>query len=336
QFANTLEWIFSKVIVYNYYTLRQPQEEEGADSEGIAKTSDRPAGGLVQYAVYAIAVILILNSFELDYVLFHFERIDFKISSIVYGILIFILAQLIVWVLVNLVLFNYYKRRDIDAGSRFAISQLLKYIIYVVAAFMILESFGIRMTVIWGGAAALLVGVGLGLQQTFNDLLSGILLLFERTVEVGDMVQMDGLIGTVRKIGLRTSLVETNDNVAVIVPNSQLVTDKVINWSHADDKVRFRVDIGVAYGSDTALVKKLLVIAAKENPYVMDKPRPTVRFVGFGDSSLDFQLLFWSRNFLVIEDIKSDLRFAIDKAFRENNVEIPFPQRDVWIRKSGE
>ncbi|MEO1516067.1 MAG: mechanosensitive ion channel domain-containing protein [Bacteroidota bacterium] len=332
QFAYTLDWIISKVLLYNYYSLREQDETEGPKNGQIDATR-QPASRLVQATVYTLAAIFIISNFDLDYRLVELDSITIRVSGIAYSLLIFLLARLFIWVLVNLVLFNYYRRKDVDTGSRYAFNQLLKYVVYIFAAFLILESVGIQMTVIWGGAAALLVGVGLGLQQTFNDLLSGVLLLFERTVEVGDMVQIEGLIGTVRKIGLRTSLVETNDNVAVIVPNSKLITEKVINWSHVDDKVRFRISIGVAYGSDTKLVRELLTQVATENLYVMDKPRPTVRFIGFGDSSLDFQLLFWSRNFIVIEDIKSDLRFAIDEAFRKNGVEIPFPQRDVWIKQ---
>ena len=178
-----------------------------------------------------------------------------------------------------------------------------------------------------------MVGVGLGLQQTFNDLLSGILLLFERTVEVGHMVKIGEMVGTVKGIGLRTSIIETRENVTVIVPNSKLVTDAVINWSHQDEKVRFIVAVGVAYGSDTEKVKNILLETARDNIYVIRKPAPSVRFVNFGDSSLDFQLLIWSRNFIVIEDIKSDIRFEIDRKFREEGIVIPFPQRDVWMRR---
>ena len=180
----------------------------------------------------------------------------------------------------------------------------------------------------------MLVGIGLGLQQTFNDLISGIILLFERSVEVGNVVELNGgMIGTVRRIGLRTSLIETRENISVIVPNSKLITDIVTNWSHNDDKARFLIQIGVAYGTDTQLVKKLLLKIARDNVYVLSNPGPTVRFTNFGDSSLDFNLIFWSRNFLVIEDIKSDLRFEINQVFLDNKINIPFPQRDVWIRK---
>ena len=174
----------------------------------------------------------------------------------------------------------------------------------------------------------------MGLQQTFNDLFSGILLLFERTVEVGDVVEIDGDIGNVKQIGLRTSLIETRDNVTLIIPNSKLVMDGIINWTHYDSKVRFKIPVGVAYGTDTEKVRELLLQAA-DHPRILDRPASSVRFVNFGDSSLDFELLFYSTNFTGINDVKSDIRFEIDRLFRENAIEIPFPQRDVWIKKEG-
>ncbi|MEL6864321.1 MAG: mechanosensitive ion channel domain-containing protein [Bacteroidota bacterium] len=332
QLARLMDWIISKVLIYNYYRSRFPEESDLEQKIAENKLESR-ASRNVQYTVYVLAIILILQSFELDYTLVPFQNYDFKISNIFIAILIFLIAQLLAWILTQLILYSYYKRQEVDQGSRYAVNQLLTYVIYVMATFMAMDSVGIKMTVIWGGAAALLVGVGLGLQQTFNDLFSGIILLFERSVEVGDIVEINGLIGTVRSINLRTSLVETRAGVAVIVPNSKLITDNVINWSHADDKIRFFLGVGVAYGSDTALVKKLLLLVAKDNQLVLSYPAPIVRFTNFGDSSLDFELHFWSKNYIIIEDIKSDLRFEIDRAFRENDIVIPFPQRDVWLRK---
>ena len=230
-------------------------------------------------------------------------------------------------------LYGYYRQKNINIGSQFAVNQLLKYVIYVIAAFIALDTLGVKMTLIYGGAAALLVGVGLGLQQTFNDFFSGLILLFERTVEVGDTVQIGDNVGTVKKIGLRASIIEGRQNITMIVPNSKMVVDSVTNWSHFDDKVRFSINVGVAYGSDTEQVKELLLAAAKENPYIIEYPAPFVRFVDFADSSLNFQLHFWSRNFIIIEDVKSDLRFKIDALFRANNISIPFPQRDIHIKK---
>ena len=290
-------------------------------------------GSIFRSVLYIGSLFLVLQSFNLDYPLFSNEKYKLRISDIFEAVLIILLARLIIWSLTRVILRSYYNRNKIDTGAQFAVNQLLQYVIYIVAILLAMSSLGLQMTVLWGGAAALLVGLGLGLQQTFNDFFSGLILLFERSVSVGDVVNIEGLIGTVKKIGLRASIVEGRDSISVIVPNSKLVTDNVINWSHYDAKARFTINVGVAYGSDTELVKKILLKVAEGNIYVKKHPTPFVRFTNFGDSSLDFELLFYSRNFIVIEDIKSDLRFEIDKAFRENDISIPFPQRDVWMRK---
>ncbi|MEM8907438.1 MAG: mechanosensitive ion channel domain-containing protein [Bacteroidota bacterium] len=332
QIARLLDWIFSKILLLNYYRSReilQGEKKPTIERPAIEKKASRT----VQYVVYVLAIILILKSFRLES-LFHFGAYSFTITSIFSALLVILIARLLTWVLTQLILYAYYQKNQVNVGSQYAINQLLNYVIYVFAILMAMEIMGINMTVLWGGAAALLVGVGLGLQQTFNDLISGIILLFEGKVEVGNVVMINGgMIGTVRRIGLRTSVVETLDNITVVVPNSKLITENVVNWSYSDDKARFVVMVGVAYGSDTQLVRELLLKVAKNNVYVLQSPAPSVRFTDFGASSLDFQLIFWSRNFWIIEDIKSDLRFEIDRVFRENNITIPFPQRDVWIRK---
>lgn len=332
QVARLLDWIFSKILLYNYYRSRELEvnlEERARNDQSVEVKASRT----IQYAIYVLSIILILKTFRLES-LFRFGEHSFSITSVFSAVLVLLIAQLLAWILTQLILYAYYQKNHVNVGSQYAINQLLKYVIYVFAIFIALEILGINLNVIWGGAAALLVGVGLGLQQTFNDLISGIILLFEGKVEVGNVVEINsGMIGTVKRIGLRTSIVETLDSITVVVPNSKLITENVINWSYFDDKARFMINVGVAYGSDTKLVKELLLKVAKNNVYVLQTPGPFVRFVDFGSSSLDFQLIFWSRNFIVIEDIKSDLRFEIDRVFRENNIIIPFPQRDVWMRK---
>jgi small-conductance mechanosensitive channel len=330
QFAGLLDWVFSRFLLYNFERTRETYEDRELT---IRQTFDeQKITRLVKFSLYVLAVILILQNFT-DYLLFTQGKFELRLSGIFIVIFIILLSQLTAWIITQLVLFGYFRKKEIDLGSQYAINQLVKYVIYIIAFFVAAQALGLQMTVLLGGLAALLVGVGLGLQQTFNDLFSGIILLFERTVEVGQMIEVDGMVGSVKQIGLRTSVVETRDNVTVIVPNSKLVTEKVINWSHYDDKVRFKINVGVAYGSDTKLVKKTLLNVLHDNIYVLDFPNPIVRFTDFADSSLNFELHFWSRNFLIIEDVKSDLRFTIDQAFRDNGIQIPFPQRDIWIRK---
>lgn len=332
QLARLADWAISKILLYNYNKTRK-DESIASDTNLTAANKPGKRSYIVRYLVYIIAVVLVLQNFKLDYHLFSFGETNVKISSLFNVALVMLLANLFAWIITELIMHTYYRRNEVNVGSRYAINQLLKYIIYIIAVFVAIETLGVKMTVVWGGLAALLVGVGLGLQQTFNDLFSGIILLFERTVEVGDVVEVGTLVGTVRRIGLRTSTIESRDNRTVFVPNSKLIMDNVVNWTHNDDKVRFTITVGVAYGSDTEQVKNILIEAAKENIYVLGKPVPSVRFIDFGDSALTFELMIWSRNFIVIEDIKSDLRFEIDRLFRENDIAIPFPQRDVWMRK---
>mgnify|MGYP000060584550 FL=1 len=187
------------------------------------------------------------------------------------------------------------------------------------------------MSIIYGGAAALLVGVGLGLQQTFNDFFSGLVLLFERSVMVGDILEIEGQVGRVLKIGLRASRIETRDSVSMLVPNSKLVNQAVVNWTHYDDIVRFSVNVGVAYGTPSDVVKKLLLEAASTVPEVLEKPEAFVRLNEFGESSLNFTLYFFTKQVMMAENVKSDVRCAIDRLFIENQIVIPFPQREVKI-----
>lgn len=241
-------------------------------------------------------------------------------------------AQILVWAIKRIILHNFFKRRQIDIGKQFAITQFLKYIVYTIALLLAIQSLGITLSVIWGGAAALLVGIGLGLQQTFHDLISGIILLIEGSVEIDDAIMVDGILGKVRDIGIRTSRVESRDGIMIIVPNSKLVGSNVVNWSHNDQPTRFQVEVGVSYSSDVKLVTELILKAANGHPDVLDSPTARVQFGAFGESSLDFILHFYSSEYFRIEFVKSDLRYRIIELFRQHKVEIPFPQRDLWIK----
>lgn len=342
QAARLLDWTISNIFIHGYYSNREKLREIRKEKLSKAPDEDsdeRKTSTVVQYIVYIIVSIFLLRSLNLDYNFYSYdvgdEKIAFNFTKILEAILILLVARLIVSILTQIILYGVYRNRNIDEGSQFALNQLLKYVIYVAALIIALDTLGIDMTLVLGGAAALLVGIGLGLQQTFNDFISGIVLLFERTISVGDVVAINGTFGTVQKIGMRSSIVETRDNMTIVVPNSKLVNDVVNNWSHQNPIVRFEVNTSVAYGTDTRLVKKLLLEAVHNVPRVLTTPVPFVRFTDFGDSGLLFQILFFTRDHLYNEDIRSDIRFEIDKLFRENNIEIPFPQRDIWIRKSN-
>jgi len=225
------------------------------------------------------------------------------------------------------------KAQSVNQGRQYAAQQIIKYFFFIIGAILVLDNFGINITTLLLGSAALLVGVGIGLQRTFNDLISGLILLFEGSVSVGDIVNVHGMVATVSKIGIRTSIVETRNNIKVIIPNSQFIEQDVINWTHNNKIARFQVNVGVAYGSDPDLIKKCLLEVAEDTKGILETPPPSVLFKEFGDSALNFEVHFWSNRFWGIEQIKSDIRFGIDKKFKEHNIEIPFPQMDVHLKK---
>lgn len=337
QLALLADWGISKILIQNYKQQRSHPIQNLSNAKLATTRDEKRAGRMVQSIAYSFALFFLVNLFQLDEIFsISFSRgevnINITLSNVILAVGAILVARLAAWSVVQIFLHNYYKANDINIGAQYAINQLIRYIIYVFAIFIAAQNLGLQLTVVWGSIAALLVGVGLGLQQTFNDWISGFILLLERTVEVGHIIQIDDMIGTVRKIGLRVSRVQTLDNISILIPNSKLVTDKVINWSDFDNYARFTVSVGVAYGSDTALVEQLLLQAATETDGVLKYPKPFVRFTDFGDSALLFEVLFWSRNFIHIEDIKSKLRFKIDGHFRANKVQIPFPQMDVWLK----
>lgn len=269
------------------------------------------------------------------------DFIDYKLietdnfSLSLYQVIVFILFLFFTWLflkLVKVLISKRLKKKNRDIGSHYAVFQIIKYFIWIIIIGVALETIGVGFNLIIASSAALLIGLGIGLQQIFNDYVSGILILFEGNLRVNDIVEMeDKIIGKVKEIQLRTSKIETRDDYIIIVPNHKLVSDKIINWSHIHSRTRFHINVGVAYGSDTALVEKVLLDCAHDNKEISESPLPFVRFTDFGNSSLDFQLYFWTDRTFRVENIKSSMRFKIDQEFRENDIRIPFPQRDVHI-----
>jgi small-conductance mechanosensitive channel len=269
----------------------------------------------------------------LDIKLFETEKLAVTISNILIVILILVITKTVIE-LIKRLFRKQAARKNIDVGKSHAILQLLRYILWITAIVACLDIIGINITIFLAGSAALLVGLGLGLQHVFQDFIAGIILLFEGSIKVGDIVEIEEqTVGRVKEIGLRTSKIETRNNIIMIIPNSKFITDNVINWSHIEKKSRFSVSVGVAYGSDVELVRDVLISCANEHNEVSKKPSAFVKFEDFGESSLDFELYFWTSNNFGVEIIKSDLRFMIDKKFREKGIQIPFPQRDLHIKK---
>lgn len=260
------------------------------------------------------------------------EKFVITIYTVIVVFLILLITKLFV-ALINKFFKRFIIKKRIDSGRGNAIFQMVKYLIWIFSISMILETSGVKITFLLAGSAALLVGLGLGLQQIFMDILSGIVILFEGTLKVEDIVQLeDEMVGKVKQIGLRVSYIETRDNIIMIIPNSKFVNGNVINWSHMEKLTRFSVSVGVAYGTDVRLVERVLLECTADHKDVSNQHLPFVKFNDFGDSSLDFQVHFWTHETFWVERIKSDLRYAINDAFIKNNIQIPFPQRDLHIR----
>jgi len=261
-----------------------------------------------------------------------FDTHQIKVYSVVLFVIIFIITKLIVW-LIKKWMFRKRHIEKYDQGTTYAVFQIIKYVIWVIAITIALDSIQIKVTVLIAGSAALLVGVGMGLQQTFNDVVSGFILLYERTIKINDILEIDGDIVRIQEIGLRTSKGLNRDEISIIIPNSLITTNKVINWSHQTKKTRFKINVGVAYGSDVPLVLKVLEESVYEHPEIGNKNQIEARLIEFNNSSLDFQVLFFSENVFRIEKIKSEIRKIIYRKFIENSIAIPFPQMDVYLKE---
>lgn len=219
-----------------------------------------------------------------------------------------------------------------EAGVRYSLSRLAQYVVWVGGLLLAVQTLRVDLTGVALVAGALSVGIGFGLQNLVSNFVSGVVLLFERHVKVGDRITVEGIEGNVREVSFRATTIVTNDNIEMIIPNADLISGKVINWSHAETKVRIRVPVGVAYGSDVALVTRLLLEVARGDAAVLTEPEPLVYFTAFGDSALLFELLVWMEDPTGHFRLRSRLNYAIDAAFRRHDVTIPFPQRDVHVK----
>ena len=206
-----------------------------------------------------------------------------------------------------------------------------KWLIYVIIFLVTLDSVGVNVTAVFAASAALLIGIGLALQTFFQDIISGVFILVDQSVQVGDIIELDGKVGRIEEIKLRTTRAVTIDNKVLVIPNHLYLTNILYNWTQNGSLTRESVEVGVAYGSDVELVKKILIDVANKHQSILKKPEPLVLFTNFGDSSLNFKLIFTLNDSFIAAIPKSDLRFQIDKAFRENGISIPFPQRDIHI-----
>jgi len=215
-------------------------------------------------------------------------------------------------------------------------ARLVHYVIVFLGFMLALSVLGLDLTKLTIMLSALGVGIGFGLQGVVNNFVSGIILLFERPVRVGDMVEIGGRWAIIKRIGLRSTTVTTFDEADLIMPNSNLINDEVINWTLTNRRARLQIPVGVAYGSDVPLVIETLTACGKENSWVAKWPEPQVLFLSFGESSLEFELRVWVSDIDQRLNARSQIHQEIDRRFREANIEIAFPQRDLHLRSADE
>lgn len=224
-------------------------------------------------------------------------------------------------------------RTNLDASARHAVGAIARYLLLLIGFLVIIQTAGIDLTTFNVLAGALGIGLGFGLQNIVSNFFAGLIIMFERPIKVGDRIEVDQVEGDVIEIGARSTVVLTNDNIAIIVPNSKFITENVVNWMYNDDTVRFRIPVSVAYGTDARKVEKLLLEVADGIDDVLKEPPPAVRFMEFGDNGIQFELRAWSTSLLHRKgQLASRLNFAIYEKFSEAGVEIPFPQRDLHVR----
>ncbi len=281
------------------------------------------------------AITEFLNDLKsaLDVSVVHVGKIDVTLWLVVYFtvsiFLLFYLSAKLKSLLVNRVFVRYMEH----VGTRQAIGSIIRYVVVFFGLIIILQSAGIDLTSVTVLAGALGVGIGFGLQNITNNFVSGIVILFERPIKVGDRIEVGTTHGRVMNVSPRATTILTNDNIAIIVPNSDFITKQVINWSYNDDKVRFKIPVQVAYGSDLRQVEKLLLEVADECEHVLKDPPPHVRVSAFQDSGIEMQLVPWTSTMMQVQGrFRSIINFAIDAKFKKHNIVIPFPQRDLHLK----
>ena len=252
-----------------------------------------------------------------------------------------VLLIVVAFLLTNLIMrgiriFFTRKLAETDKLKFFSVFKFIRYVVYVVVVIAVLNSAGIDITILLTASAALFVGLGLALQELFQDIIGGLFIIVDKSLLVGDVVEMDGKVGRVIDIKLRTTRLLTRDDKVMIIPNHKFTEDIILNFTQNHRTTRELVRVGVAYGSNTELVKKLLLETVTEQPGITKKPAPFVLFEDFGDSALVFSINFFVTDSFVDPKIKSQVRYKIDQKFRDHGITIPFPQRDVHFYPNKE
>jgi len=258
---------------------------------------------------------------------------ELTLWSVVYFLLLIFLLFYLTAKIRKWVVYKLLAKSKIDLGVRIAVGTILRYIVLVIGFIIVLQTIGLDLSAITVLAGALGVGIGFALQNVTNNFVSGIIILFERPIKVGDRIEVGDVSGDVISISMRSTTIVTNDNISIIVPNSDFISSKVINWSYTDRNIRFNIPVGVSYNEDPEVIRKILLEVADENKGILPQPKPDVLFQEYADSALVFDLRVWTREYINRPNVlKSQIYYAVFKKFKEHNIEIPFPQRDLHIK----
>jgi small-conductance mechanosensitive channel len=271
----------------------------------------------------------------LNFTLFTVNQSTITVLSILILIAIIILFMIISKIVQNKILAKIFSKSKVDDGTQYTLKKVAGYIIIFTGVVLAFQSIGVDLSGLAIILGFLSVGIGFGLQNITSNFISGIILLFERPIKVGDRVTVGDVEGDVTDVNIRSTTVRSLNNISIIVPNSEFISSRVTNWSHGDLKVKINLAVGVSYNSDLDLVIRSLKEVAEENKEVLNLPVPDVHLKSFGDSSWDMVLLAWVADPKRYYGVQSDLNCAIVKKFRANNIEIPFPQRDLHIRTNA-
>lgn len=296
-------------------------------------------GNTTKYTILIIGLTILLSSIgissdsDLNVPLFGEEDKKVRLFDIFRLSFLFFLLVFFTRKLKSVFVQQVLSKYSTDIGVSQSIGTIVQYVVIVAGGFIIIQTSRISLGSLNVLAGALGVGIGFGLQNIANNFISGLIILFERPIKVGDRIDVGNIAGDVVKISARSTMVNTNDNISVIVPNSEFINQKVINWSHNDRNIRFHVPVGVSYKEDPARIKEILLEVAEANPDVLKRPAPEVLFVEYGDSSINFDLMIWTSTYINRPKVlMSQLYYVIFEKFKEHNIEIPFPQRDLHLR----
>jgi small-conductance mechanosensitive channel len=343
-FTIDLKWLITLVVyigmaVLALYLIRKLLKTATKNNWWIGYPREKSVYNSVKFPILLILFEESLSLFGdthiiteiLNYPIIDSESINLTLKKILVFISIILLMRFFITLIEFVTHRSLRDKHWINNSTEYSFVKLISYGLYIIAIFIGIKAMGINISLLLGASAAILVGIGFGLQDIFRDFISGILILFEGNFKVGDIIEYNNIVARVTRIDLRTSRVITRDGNRILIPNSMLISNEITNWSISNPDTRFTIEVGVAYGSDVVLVKGVLLDCANDHHDVIRKNDTIVLFNEFADSSLNFKLMFWCSKTWDENQYKSEIRFAIDKAFRENNIRIPFPQRDLHV-----